>query len=92
MVITKRDLISEAAKLLGDDYTLGDVKEVYSALQAITATHLLQANKYNPVTVKFGNGLSVSSKIKEINHCPRMWLKARITRHYNRVTVNKLPK
>ena len=91
MVISKRDLITQTAKQL-DDYTIQDINEIYSALENVALAHLNSANEDNPITVKFGNGLSVTSKIKEVDQRPRMWYHAKISRHYNRVVVNELEK
>ena len=84
MTISKRELIAQTAKQLGSGYTIDEVKEIYEAITSVATEHLLKANEYNPITVKFGNGLSVTSRIKEVDQRPRMWLKARISRHYNR--------
>lgn len=91
MIISKRDLITQTAKQL-DDYTIEDVKEVYAALENVALTHLNSANELEPITIKFGNGLSVTSKIKEVDQRPRMWYHAKVSRHYNRVVVNELAK
>ena len=89
MVISKRDLITQTAKQL-DDYTIQDVAEIYTALENVALSHLNSANEDNPITVKLGNGLSITSKIKEVDQIPRMWYHAKISRHYNRRTVNDL--
>ena len=91
MVISKRDLITQTANQL-DDYTIEDVNEVYTALQNVAITHLNNANELEPITVKFGNGLSVTSKIKQVDQRPRMWYHSKISRHYNRVVLNELEK
>ena len=83
-LITKRQLIAETAKALGDSYTIADVKTVYKAIQATAKTHLLTANEYDIVTVNLGDGLTITSSIKEYNSDPRMWFKARISRHSNK--------
>ena len=90
MLITKRNLLAQTAKYLGNDYTIEDVNEVYTALQEVVLSHLNEANELEPITVKFGNGLSITSKIKEVDQIPRMWYHAKISRHYNRRTVNDL--
>lgn len=90
-IISKRDLITQTARQLGG-FTVEDVNEVYTALENVVLSHLNSANKDNPITVKFGNGLSVTSKIKEVDQIPRMWYHAKVSRHYNRVTVNELAK
>lgn len=91
MVISKRDLITQTAKQL-DDYTIQDVAEIYTALENVALSHLNSANEANPITVKFGHGLSVTSKIKEVDQRPRMWYHAKVSRHYNRVVLNELEK
>ena len=83
-LITKRQLIAETAKALGDSYTIADVKTVYSALQRTAETHLKAANEYDIVTVNLGNGLTVTSSIRDYKNDPRMWFKARISRHSNK--------
>lgn len=89
MLITKRNLLAEVAKQLGTDFTIEDVSEVYTALQEVALSHLQQANENEPITVKFGNGLSVTSKIKQVDQRPRLWYRAKISRHYNRA-INEL--
>lgn len=89
MVLTKRQLIAKTAKALGEGFTIDDVNEVYTALQDVAETHLNEANEDEPVTIKFGNGLTVTSRIKEVDQRPRMWYKARISRYHNRVAVNE---
>ncbi|MBU5462371.1 hypothetical protein [Lachnoclostridium sp. MSJ-17] len=89
MLITKRNLLAETAKQLGTDYSIEDVTEVFNALQDVALSHLQQANEREPITVKFGNGLSISSKIKQVDDKPRLWLHAKISRHYNRA-INEL--
>lgn len=89
MLVTKRNLLAEVAKQLGTDFTIEDVSEVYTALQEVALSHLQQANEDKPITVKFGNGLSISSKIKQVDDKPRIWYHAKISRHYNR-KVNEL--
>lgn len=89
MLVTKRNLIAEVARQLGTDYTVEDVTEVFNALQDVALSHLQQANEREPITVKFGNGLSISSKIKQVDDKPRLWLHAKISRHYNRA-INEL--
>lgn len=84
MTISKRELITQTAKKLGSGYTIDEVKEIYEAISNVATTHLLKANEYNPITIKLGNGLSVTSRIKEVDQRPRMWLKAKISRHFNR--------
>lgn len=84
MTISKRELIAQTAKQLGSGYTIDEVKEIYEAITSVATEHLLNANEYKPVTVKFGNGLSVTSRIKEVDQRPRMWWKAKVSRHYNR--------
>ena len=84
MTISKRELIAQTAKQLGSGYTIDEVKEIYEAITNVATTHLLNATEYTPITVKFGNGLSVTSKIKVVYQIPRMWLKSRISRHFNR--------
>lgn len=91
MVISKRDLIIQTAKQL-DDFTIEDVNEVYTALENVALSHLNKANEDNPITVKFGSGLSVTAKIKEVDQTPRMWFHSKISRHYNRVVLNELAK
>lgn len=91
MVVSKRDLLSQTAKQL-DGFTVEDVTEVYTALQQVALSHLNNANELEPITIKFGNGLSVTSKIKEVDQRPRMWYHAKVSRHYNRVVVNELAK
>ena len=89
-LISKRQLIAEAAKALGNEFSIGDVKEVYKALQRTATAHLLKANEYDIVTVNLGDGLTVTSSIKEYNSEPRMWLKARVSLHHNRKIINKI--
>lgn len=89
MLVTKRNLLAEVAKQLGTDFTIEDVNEVYTALQEVALSHLQQANENEPITVKFGNGLSVTSKIKQVDQRPRLWYRAKISRHYNRA-INEL--
>lgn len=89
MLITKRNLLAETAKQLGTDFTIDDVTEVYTALQEVALSHLQQANEDKPITVKFGNGLSVTSKIKQVDDKPRIWYHAKVSRHYNRA-INEL--
>ena len=89
-LITKRQLITETAKALGDKFTIADVKEVYKALQRTAKAHLLKANEYDIVTVNLGDGLTITSSIKDYNSDPRMWFKAKISRHSNQ-KINKEP-
>lgn len=89
MLITKRNLLAETAKQLGTDFTIDDVNEVYTALQEVALSHLQQANEDKPITVKFGNGLSITAKIKEVDQRSRLWYHAKISRHYNRA-INEL--
>lgn len=89
MLVSKRKLLAEVAKQLGTDFTIEDVSEVYTALQEVALSHLQQANEDKPITVKFGNGLSISSKIKQVDDKPRIWYHAKISRHYNRA-INEL--
>lgn len=70
------------------DYTLDEVREVVNTIERIALTHLKQANEDNAVTVKFGDGLSITSRIKTVDEAPRMWLKAKISRYFNRRIIN----
>lgn len=91
MLITKRELIAEAAKRLGNDFTIDDVKKVYQTISNLVQEHLQQADESESVKVKLGNGLSITASIKEReNDFNRMWLKAKISRYYNRVNLNYL--
>lgn len=88
MVITKRDLLAEVNREL-KDYTLDEVREVFNTIERIALSHLKQANEDNAVTIKFGNGMSVTSRIKTVDDVPRMWLKAKISRYFNRHIINE---
>lgn len=88
-LISKRQLLAETAKSLGTRFTIDDVKNVYKALQDTASKHLRTANEYNVVSVNFGYGLSITSTIREINNYPRMWLKAKISRYFNRHIINE---
>lgn len=88
MVITRRDLLAEVNREL-KDYTLDEVKEVVNTIERVALTHLKQANEDNAVTVKFGDGLSITSRIKTVDDAPRMWLKAKISRYFNRRIINE---
>lgn len=91
LIITKRKLIAEAAKKLGNDFTIDDVKKVYQTISNLVKEHLQQADENESVKVKLGNGLSITASIKEReNDFNRMWLKARISRYHNRVNLNDL--
>lgn len=91
LVVTKRELIAEAAKRLGNDFTIDDVKRVYATISNLVQEHLQQADESESVKVKLGNGLSITASIKEReNDFNRMWLKAKISRYYNRVNLNYL--
>ena len=59
MVITKRALLAEVNREL-KDYTLDEVREVVNTIERVALSHLKQANEDNAVTVKFGDGLSVT--------------------------------
>lgn len=89
MLVTKRNLLAEVAKQLGTDFTIEDVNEVYTTLQDIVLSHLQRANENEPITVKFGNGLSITAKIKQVDDKPRLWYHAKISRHFNRA-INEL--
>lgn len=89
-LISKRQLLTETAKALGTRFTIDDVKTVYRALQDTAHAHLNNANEYDIVTVNFGEGLSITSTIREVGNSPRMWLRAKISRHHNRTAVNEL--
>lgn len=89
-LVSKRQLLMETAKALGTQFTIADVTTVYRALQETATDHLKAANEYDIVTVNLGEGLSVTSSIREINNYPRMWLKAKISRHFNRNKINEL--
>lgn len=88
MVITKRDLLAEVNREL-KDYTLDEVREVVNTIERVALSHLKQANEDNAVTVKFGDGLSITSRIKTVDDAPRMWLKAKISRYFNRHIINE---
>ena len=88
MVITKRDLLAEVNREL-KDYTLDEVREVVNTIERVALSHLKQANEDNAVTVKFGDGLSITSRIKTVDDAPRMWLKAKISRYFNRRIINE---
>lgn len=88
MVITKRDLLAEVNREL-KDYTLDEVREVVNTIERVALSHLKQANEVNAVTVKFGDGLSITSRIKTVDDAPRMWLKAKISRYFNRRIINE---
>lgn len=88
MVITKRALLAEVNREL-KDYTLDEVREVVNTIERVALTHLKQANEDNAVTVKFGDGLSITSRIKTVDDAPRMWLKAKISRYFNRHIINE---
>lgn len=91
MLITKRKLIAEAAKRLGNDFTIDDVKKVYQTISNLVKEHLQQADESESVKVKLGSGLSITASIKEReNDFNRMWLKAKISRYHNRVNLNNL--
>lgn len=86
MLITKRELIAETAKRLGNDFTINTVKKVYETVSDLVQEHLHQADESEPVKIKLGNGLSITASIKEYeNDYNRMWLKAKISRYHNRV-------
>lgn len=87
MVITKRDLLAEVNREL-KDYTLDEVREVFTTIERVALSHLKQANEDNAVTIKFGDGLSITSRIKTVDNAPRMWLKAKISRYFNRRIIN----
>lgn len=87
MVITKRDLLAEVNREL-KDYTLDEVREVVNTIECVALSHLKQANEDNSVTVKFGDGLSITSRIKTVDDAPRMWLKVKISRYFNRRIIN----
>lgn len=89
-LISKRQLLAETAKALGTQFTIADVKSVYKALQDTASKHLRSANEYDVVTINFGHGVSITSSIKEVNNSPRMWLRAKVSRHFNRTAVNEL--
>lgn len=88
MVITKRALLAEVNREL-KDYTLDEVREVVNTIERVALSHLKQANEDNAVTVKFGDGLSITSRIKTVDDAPRMWLKAKISRYFNRRIINE---
>lgn len=88
MVITRRALLAEVNREL-KDYTLDEVREVINTIERVALAHLKQANEDNAVTVKFGDGLSVTSRIKTVDDAPRMWLKAKISRYFNRHIINE---
>ena len=91
LIITKRKLIAEAAKKLGNDFTIDDVKKVYQTISNLVQEHLQQADESESAKVKLGNGLSITASIKEReNDFNRMWYKARISRYHNRVHLNDL--
>lgn len=91
MLVTKRELIAEAAKRLGKRFTIDDVKKIYNTISDLVQEHLQQADESESVKVKFGNGLSITANIKEYeNDYNRMWLKAKISRYHNRVNLNDL--
>lgn len=91
MLVTKRELIAETAKRLGNDFTIDDVKKCYETISDLVKEHLQQADESESVKVKFGSGLSITASIKEQeNDYNRMWLKAKITRYHNRVNLNDL--
>lgn len=91
MLVTKRLLLAETAKRLGERFTIDDVKKIYETISDLVQEHLQQADESEPVKVKLGNGLSITASIKEQeNDYNRMWLKAKISRYHNRVNLNDL--
>lgn len=91
MLVTKRQLLAETAKRLGNDFTINTVKKVYDTISYLVQEHLQQADESEPVKVKLGSGLSITASIKEQeNDYNRMWLKAKISRYHNRVNLNDL--
>lgn len=91
MLVTKRQLLAETAKRLGNDFTINNVKQVYNTISDLVQEHLLQADESESVKVKLGCGLSITASIKEYeNDYNRMWCKAKISRYRNRVNLNDL--
>ncbi len=88
MVISKRELLRETSKRLGNEFTIDKVKSVYEALHKTIESHLMQVDYDEDITVKLGSGLSLTSTIRVMDDNPRLWLKARVSRYHNRVKVN----
>jgi len=90
MVISKRELLRDASKLLGKEFTIDKVKSVYEALHKTIEAYLMQVDYDEDITVKLGSGLSLTATIRIIDDNPRLWLKSRVSRYQNRVKVNDL--
>ena len=86
--ITKKQIIRETAKSLGD-YTQAEVETIYNAIRDTITNHLATANDDNMVMLNLGNGMSITSKVKYVNGDPRLWYHAKISRYKNRA-INDL--
>lgn len=98
-IIKRKEIIREAAKSLGKDFTIPKVKSVYKAVEETIIKRLLENDN---VQIRPMQGLVITSSIKpehsnyimpdgkRIIQPPRKWIHAKTTRYFNRNIINSL--